>query len=108
MPPDALQEYLSLVNEATYSRDSQSRDIRLLRAWGVLRYMQAGPMSCEHCQAQVQLAIPITSERISGETRHYGCLCTNCAFKELSVARRIIIQVGGTRVEYPHEDIFYD
>ncbi len=103
---NVLQEYLGLLHDATNSQDTQSRDIRLLRAWGVLRYIQAGPMSCERCQSPVRLAIPITSERISGETRQYACLCTNCAFKELGVSRRIIIQVGRARVEYPHEDTF--
>jgi hypothetical protein len=100
-----LQEYLSLLHEATYSPDAQSRDIRLLRAWGVLRYIHSGPMHCEHCMTEVRLAIPITSERFSGEVRQFSCLCTNCVFKELNVARRIIIQVGNARVEYPHEDL---
>jgi hypothetical protein len=100
-----LQEYLSLLNDAASSRDSQSRDVRLLRAWGVFRYIVSGPVKCERCQTQVRLAIPIVSERLNGETLHYACLCTNCTFKELKEARRIIMQVGDARVEYPHEDV---
>jgi hypothetical protein len=61
-------------------------------------------MNCEQCQIPVRLAIPITSERLSGEVLQYACLCTNCMFKELEVARRITMQVGSARVEYPHED----
>lgn len=102
---NALQEYLSLLNDAASSRDPQSRDVRLLRAWGVMRYVVSGPVNCELCQAQVRLAIPITSERLSGETVHYACLCTNCTFKELREARCIVMQVGDARVEYLHEDI---
>jgi len=102
---NALQEYFSLLNDAASSQDPQSRDVRLLRAWGVFRYIVSGPVNCERCQTQVRLAIPIISERISGETLNYACLCTNCTFKELKEARRIVMQVGDARVEYPHEDI---
>jgi hypothetical protein len=98
-----LQEYLSLLHEAAFSCDTNSRDVSLLRAWGLYRYILSGPMNCEQCRAQVRLAIPITSERISGESLYYTCLCPNCTFKELGLARRIIMQVGGARVEYPHE-----
>jgi hypothetical protein len=101
---NVLQEYLSLLNDAASSPDPQSRDVRLLRAWGVFRYIVSGPVNCERCQAQVRLAIPIVSERLSGETLHYDCLCTNCTFKELKEARCIVMQVGDARVEYPHED----
>lgn len=99
-----LQEYLSLLYDAVSSADPRTRDVRLLRAWGVCRYLLSGPMKCEHCQTQVRLAIPITSERLSGETLQYTCLCSNCMFKELEQARRITMQVGSARVEYPHED----
>jgi hypothetical protein len=100
-----LQEYLGLLNDASESGDPQTRDIRLLRAWGVLRYILSGPMDCEQCQIQVRVAIPVISERFSGETLEYACLCTNCTFKELERAHRIIMQVGKVRVEYPHEDL---
>ena len=103
--PNILQEYLGLLHDAAASRDIETRDVRLLRAWGVYRYILSGPMNCERCQAPVRLAIPITSERFSGEVLHYACLCTNCTFKELEQAHRIVMQVGGARVEYPHEDI---
>lgn len=99
-----LQEYLGLLNDAADSSDPQARDVSLLRAWGVLRYILSGPMNCEHCQTQVRLAIPVISERFSGETLEYACLCTNCTFKELERSQRIIMQVGNVRVEYPHED----
>ncbi len=99
-----LQEYLGLLHEAMFSSDTQGRDVRLLRAWGVLRYILSGPMRCEQCQTQVRLAIPIISERLSGQTLQYECLCTNCTFKELALVHRIIMQVGSVRVEYPHED----
>lgn len=99
-----LQEYLGLLSDASYSADPQTRDIRLLRAWGVLRYILSGPMPCEHCRTDVRLAIPVISERFSGETLEYACLCTNCTFRELERAHRIIMQVGDVRVEYPHED----
>jgi hypothetical protein len=99
-----LQEYLSLLNDASLTLDPQGRDVRLLRAWGVLRYILTGPVECNQCQTKVRLAIPIISERFSGETLEYACLCTNCTFKELQRARRIIMQVGKVRVEYPHED----
>jgi hypothetical protein len=102
-PRPDLQEYWSLLHEAAYFNDTQSRDVRLLRAWGIFRYILSGPMNCEQCAAQVRLAIPIVSERISGETLQFNCLCTNCVFKELELAHRIIMQVGGARVEYPHE-----
>jgi hypothetical protein len=102
---NVLQEYLSLLNDAAASRDPQTRDVRLLRAWGVFRYIVSGPMNCERCEAQVRLAIPITSERLNGETVQYSCLCTNCTFQELNQARCIVMQVGGARVEYPHEDL---
>jgi hypothetical protein len=103
-PRNELQEFLSLLHDAASSPDAKSRDIRLLRAWGVFRYILSGPMTCEHCQVQVRLAIPLTSERISGEVLHYDCLCTRCTFDELGLARRIIMQVGSARVEYCHED----
>ncbi len=103
-PRRDLQEYWSLLHEAAYSNDAESRDVRLLRAWGVFHYILSGPMDCERCGAQVRLAIPIVSERMSGETLHFNCLCTNCTFKELEIARRIIIQVGDAKVEYPHEE----
>jgi hypothetical protein len=61
-------------------------------------------VNCEHCQTPVRLAIPITSERLNGETLQYTCLCTNCMFKELEHARSITMQVGSARVEYTHED----
>lgn len=102
-PRPDLQEYWSLLHEAAYSSDAQSRDVRLLRAWGVFRYILNGPMNCAQCEALVRLAIPIVSERISGETVQFNCLCTNCMFQELEIAERIIIQVGDARVEYPHE-----
>src|SRR5208282_1660573 len=73
----ALQEYLGLLHDAMFSSDAQSRDLRLLRAWGVLRYILSGPMQCEQCQTQVRLAIPIISERLGGQTLQYECLCTN-------------------------------
>jgi len=98
-----LQEYLSLLHDAASSPDPRTRNVRLLRAWGVFRYLLSGPMSCEHCQTQVRLAIPITSERLSGETLQYACLCSNCMFKELEQARCITMQVGSARVEYPNE-----
>jgi hypothetical protein len=100
---NVLQEYLSLLNDAASSCDPITRDSLLLRAWGVFRYILTGPMDCERCGVQVRLAIPITSERFSGETLHYACLCTNCTFKELELATRIVMQVGNARVEYPHE-----
>lgn len=100
-----LQEYLSLLHDAASSPDPRTRDVKLLRAWGVFRYLLSGPMSCEHCQTQVRLAIPITSERLSGETLKYACLCSNCLFKELELARCITMQVGSARVEYPNEAI---
>lgn len=103
-PRDVLQEYLSLLNDATCSQDPNARDIKLLRAWGVFRYILAGPVDCEQCQTPVRLAIPITSERLTGETLQYDCLCPTCTFKELRVSRRIVMQVGSARVEYPHED----
>lgn len=99
-----LQEYLSLLHDAASSPDTHTRDVKLLRAWGLFRYLLSGPMNCEHCQTQVRLAIPITSERLSGETMQYACLCTNCMFKELEQARSITMQVGSARVEYTHED----
>ena len=104
-PPtrSVLQEYLSLLNDAASAHDAQDRDVKLLRAWGVFRYIIAGPMNCERCQAQVRLAIPITSERFSGEILQFACLCANCTFKELKVARCVTMQVGSARVEYPHE-----
>jgi hypothetical protein len=102
-PRGDLQEYWSLLHEAAYSNDAESRDVHLLRAWGVFRYILSGPMNCEQCEVPVRLAIPITSERIGGETRQFNCLCTNCTFKELELAERIIMQVGDARVEYPHE-----
>ena len=103
-PRRDLQEYWSLLHEAAYSNDAESRDVRLLRAWGVFHYILSGPMDCERCGTQVRLAIPIVSERVSGETLHFDCLCTNCTFKELEIAQRIIIQVGDAKVEYPHEE----
>lgn len=102
-PRSVFQEYLGLLNDAVFSPDSHVRDVKLLRAWGVLRYILSGPQNCEHCQAPVRLAVPVTSERLSGETMEYACLCTNCAFKELEQAHRIIMQVGKVRVEYPNE-----
>jgi hypothetical protein len=99
-----LQEYWNLLHDAALSRDLRTRDVRLLRAWGVCRYLLSGPMNCAHCRTQVRLAIPITSERLSGETLEYACLCTNCTFKELELARRITMEVGSVRVEYPHEE----
>ncbi len=104
MPRHLLQEYLGLLNDAASSSDTRTRDVRLLRAWAVLRYILSGPMNCEHCQTQTRLAIPVTSERLSGETLEYACLCTNCTFHELERARKVILQVGGLRVEYTHED----
>jgi hypothetical protein len=100
----ALQEYWNMMYDAASAPDAQSRDVRLLRAWGVFQYIFSGPKNCERCHAPVRLAVPITSERLNGETLQYGCLCTNCAFKELEAAHRIIMQVGSARVEYPHED----
>lgn len=100
-----MQEYLSLLNDAELSDDPNARNVRLLRAWGVLHYVMSGPMNCEHCQTPVRLAIPVISERFSGETLEYACLCTNCTFKELERSHRIIMQVGNVRVEYPHERI---
>ncbi len=100
---NVLQEYLSLLHDASLCSDVETRDIRLLRAWGVYRYILQGPMNCEQCQEPVRLAIPITSERLSGEILQYACLCTKCTFKELAQAHRIVMQVGSARVEYPHE-----
>jgi hypothetical protein len=100
----ALQEYWSMLYDAASAHDAQSRDVRLLRAWGVFRYTLSGAKNCEQCQTPVRLAIPIISDRLSGETRHYACLCTNCTFKELEAAHRIIMQVGSARVEYLHEN----
>jgi hypothetical protein len=99
-----LQEFWHLLYDATSCRDAKTRDTRLLRAWGVVRYIHSGPMDCEHCHTQVRLAIPIISKRFSGETRQYGCLCTNCMFKELDVSRTVRIEVGNARVEYHNED----
>lgn len=104
-PRHVLQEYLSLLNDAVFSDDPNARNVRLLRAWGVLRYIMSGPMNCEHCQTPVRLVIPVISERFSGETLEYTCLCTNCTFKELERSHRIIMQVGDVRVEYPHEGV---
>jgi hypothetical protein len=70
----------------------------------VLHYILSGARNCEHCQTEVRLAIPVISERMSGEIREYACLCTNCTFKELERSNRIIMQVGTVRVEYSHED----
>src|SRR5476651_2641739 len=103
-PRDVLQEYFSLLNDATNSRDANACDIKLLRAWGVFRYILSGPVNCEQCQTPVRLAIPIDSERLTGESLHYDCLCPTCTFKELRLSRCIVMQVGGARVEYPHED----
>jgi hypothetical protein len=103
-PRNFLQEYFSLIAEAELCSDTHSRDVRLLRAWGLLRYILSGPINCEHCEVPVQLAIPMTSERLTGETLQYDCLCTHCMFKELRVSKRIVMEVGGARVEYPHED----
>jgi len=99
-----LQEYFGLLHDAASASDPQTRDVRLLRAWGVLRYIFYGPIKCEQCQTQVQLAIPIVSERLDGKLEQFECLCTNCTFKELGIATRIVMQVGGARVEYLHED----
>lgn len=104
-PRNLLQEYFSLIAEAGFCSDVRTRDVRLLRAWGLLRYILSGPISCELCQTPVQLAIPMTSERLSGETLHYDCLCTHCMFEELRSAKRIVMEVGSARVEYPHENV---
>jgi hypothetical protein len=98
-----LQEFWILLYEATLARDSRDRDVKLLRAWGVSRFAHRGPMNCEQCHIPVRLAIPVVSERFDGESLRYSCLCTNCTFEELERAERIIMQVGSTRVEYPHE-----
>lgn len=100
-----LQEYFSLIAEAEFCSDEQTRDVRLLRAWGLLRYILSGPSNCELCQIPVQLAIPMTSERLNGETVQFDCLCTHCMFNELRSAKRIVMAVGNARVEYPHEDV---
>jgi hypothetical protein len=98
----ALQEYLSLLDSA--SRDPQNRDVWLLRAWGVMQYIQGGAGNCQLCQQAVRLAIPITVQRFTGETFEYSCLCPTCTFQELRQSKLIIMQVGGVRVEYPHEE----
>ncbi len=100
-----LQEYWILLHGAAHSPDTRSRDVKLLRAWGVFHYALHGPMNCELCQVPVRLAIPVTSERRSGELLRYKCLCTHCTFEELERARRIIMQVGRARVEYSHESV---
>ncbi len=103
-PKSVLQEYFSLINDASHAHEPHSRDMSLLRAWAVLRYILSGPMSCQQCQTKVRLAIPVISERFSGETLEYPCLCTNCTFKELERSRRIILKVGSVRVEYSPEE----
>jgi hypothetical protein len=100
-----LQEYWSLVYEAKHADDARSRKVKLLRAWAVVHYALNGPTNCEQCQAPVRLAIPVTCERMNGESLRYACLCTNCTFGELERAQRIIMQVGSARVEYSHEGI---
>ena len=81
--PQCTAGVLEPAQDAASSRDPQSRDVRLLRAWGVFRYALSGPMNCELCHSPVRLAIPITSERFNGESVRYTCLCTNCTFEEL-------------------------
>lgn len=100
-----LQEYWSLLYDATHSHDALARDVSLLRAWGVFRYALSGLKNCELCQTPVRLAIPIISERSDGESLRYTCLCTNCTFEELERAQRIVLQVGGVRVEYSSEGV---
>ena len=98
----ALQEYFGLLDSAT--SDPENRDIWLLRAWGVMHFIRGGAGECEHCRQPVRLAIPVTAERLSGEILEYSCLCPTCTFLELRQSKRIIMQVGDARVEYPHED----
>lgn len=102
-PRHLFQEYLTLLNDAATSVDTQTRDVRLLRAWAVLRYILSGPMTCEQCRTQVRLAVPVVIERLSGETLEHTCLCTNCTFQELERAHRVIMQAGKLRVEYTHK-----
>lgn len=103
---DFLQEYLSLIAEAESCSDQHVRNVWLLRAWGLVRYVRSGPSNCEFCQASVQLAIPVTSERLNGETLRLDCLCSHCMFQELRIAKRIVMQVGNARVEYSHAELF--
>lgn len=103
---DLLQEYWGLLYDAAHSQDALARDVSLLRAWGVSHYALCGLTKCELCQTPVRLAIPITSERRNGESVHYACLCTNCTFAEIDCSERIVLQVGGTCVEYSREGVF--
>ncbi len=98
-----MQEFWLSLYDAVNAPDTRSRDINLLRAWGVFHYALCGPTICERCQTPVRLAIPLTSERCGGELLRHACLCTNCTFEELQCADRIILQVGRARVEYSHE-----
>lgn len=102
---DLLQEFWSLLYDAAHSPDQLARDISLLRAWGVYHYALHGPTNCELCQTAARLAIPITSERLSGDAVRYTCLCTNCTFAEMELAQRIIMQVGSARVDYSQQGI---
>jgi len=101
---NVLQEYFGLMNDAVTSGDTHTRDVRLLRAWGVYKSTLSGSTNCEQCEAPVRLAIPIESQRLDGETLHYSCLCTHCTFQELKMAHSITMQVGDASVQYPHED----
>ena len=100
-----LQEYWLLLHGAAHSPDARSRDVKLLRAWGVFHFALHGPTECKLCRTPVRLAIPITSTRGSGESTCYACLCTNCAFAELERSQRIVLQVGRTRVEYTRDGV---
>lgn len=107
MPADRsmLQEFWSLLYDAQHAHDTVSRNVSLLRAWGVVHYAICGSANCELCRTPVRLAIPVTSERLHGEAGRHACLCTNCTFKELESARRIVLQVGQARVEYSPERV---
>ncbi len=99
-----MQEFWLSLYDAANAPDTRSRDINLLRAWGIFRYALGGPTKCEGCEAPVRLAIPLTSQRVNGESLQHACLCTKCTFQELQRAERIVMQVGNARVEYSQED----
>lgn len=102
---DLVQEFWLSLYDAANAPDTRTRDINLLRAWGIFHYALCGPTNCEQCQAPVRLAIPLTSELRGGELLRHACLCTNCTFEELQRAERIIMQVGRARVEYLRESV---
>ncbi len=102
VPPEALQEYLQALFEAT-ADDDEKRDERLLLSFAELQYRRNGSGRCAVCHTTVRHVLPVRSAHHDGSVVDFQCLCVRCLTAERATSAQVELRIGDATICYRSE-----